>query len=139
MAEATFQVDVVSAERELFSGESTGVYARGVEGDIGLLPGHQPALVLLGHAPVRVKRPDGDQVRIAVHNGFLECRGDELTVLADLAELAVEIDVDRARAARARAVRQLEQAETDEDAERARDALARADLRLGLVGAEASS
>lgn len=137
MAEAhggpTMQVDVVSAERALFSGGSTGVYARSTVGDIGMLPGHQPALLALGEAPVRIYQPDGDEMRIAVHHGFLECRGDELTVLADIAELAIEIDVDRAKEAYARALRQ---AEDPEHAEEARAQRARAELRLRIAGVE---
>lgn len=131
--QATMQVDVVSAERELFSGVSTAVYARSVLGDIGLLPGHQPALLALGEAPVRIQQPDGDEIRLAVHHGFLECRGDEVTVLADIAELAVEIDVERAKESYAQAQRHLDDADYEGDAAAER---ARARLRLKLAGVE---
>ncbi len=129
----TMQVDVVSAERELFSGESPGVFARSVLGDIGLLPGHQPALLALGEAPVRVQQLDGDEIQFAIHHGFLECRGDELTVLADVAELAIEIDVERAKEAYARAQRYLDDPEYEGDAQAEK---ARAQLRLRLAGVE---
>jgi F-type H+-transporting ATPase subunit epsilon len=85
---ATMQVDVVSAEEQLFSGEATEVYARSTEGEIGILPGHMPILLALGDAPVRVKSVDGSQVSIAVHHGFLEFKENHLTVLADAAEIA---------------------------------------------------
>ncbi len=85
---ATMQVDVVSAEAQLYSGEANEVYARTTEGEIGILPGHQPALLALGDAPVRVKTVEGREVRIEVHNGFLEFRDNHLTVLADSAEVA---------------------------------------------------
>lgn len=131
--QATMQVDVVSAERQLYSGEATAVYARSVLGDIGLLRGHQPALLALGKAPVRIHGADGDEVHFAVHGGFLECRGDELTVLADIAELAIEIDVDRAKEAYARAVRHAEDPQYEGDAAAER---ARAQLRLRMAGVE---
>lgn len=131
--QVTMQVDVVSAERSLFSGESTGVYARSVLGDIGLLPGHQPALLALEEAPVRVLQPNGDEIRFAVHHGFLECRGDETTVLADVAELVVEIDVERAKESYARALRHLDDPEYTGDAAAERD---RALLRLRMAGVE---
>jgi F-type H+-transporting ATPase subunit epsilon len=128
---ATMQVAVVSAERELYSGEASEVYARSLEGEIGILPGHQPALLALAPAPVRVKTPEGDEIVIAVHNGFLEFRENHLTVLADVAEFAVEIDVERARAAKGRALKHLEMGEDypgDAEAE-----LARAELRLRIA------
>jgi F-type H+-transporting ATPase subunit epsilon len=85
---ATMQVDVVSAEAQLYSGEANEVYARSTEGEIGILPGHQPILLALGDAPVRVKTVEGREVRIEVHRGFLEFRDNHLTVLADSAEVA---------------------------------------------------
>jgi F-type H+-transporting ATPase subunit epsilon len=129
----TMQVDVVSAERELFSGEATAVFARSVLGEIGLLRGHQPAVLGLGKAPVRIQDTQGDELHFAVHDGFLECRGDELTVLADIAELAVEIDVERAKEAYARAVRHEQDPEYEGDAAAEK---ARAQLRLRMAGVE---
>ncbi len=85
---ATMLVDVVSAESQLYSGEAEEVYARSTEGEIGILPGHMPLLIALGDAPVRVKTVEGREVRIDVHNGFLEFRDNHLTVLADSAEVA---------------------------------------------------
>lgn len=126
------QVDVVSAERRLFSGEANEVYARSLEGEIGLLPGHQPALLALGESPVRVKVVEGEEIVVAVHSGFLEVREDHLTVLADIAEIATDIDVERARAARERAQARIDAGEDTEDV---RGQLARADLRLRLAGA----
>jgi F-type H+-transporting ATPase subunit epsilon len=84
---ATMLVDVVSAEAQLYSGDAEAVYARSTEGEIGILPGHQPILIALGDAPVRVQTAEGREVRIEVHNGFLEFRDNHLTVLADSAEI----------------------------------------------------
>lgn len=85
---ATMLVDVVSAEAQLYSGEAEAVYARSTEGEIGILPGHQPILIALGDAPVRVQTLEGREVSIIVHRGFLEFRENHLTILADAAEVA---------------------------------------------------
>lgn len=91
-------VEVVSAERHVLTTEATELYARSVEGEIGILPGHQPALVALDTAPLRVRTPDGVEHRIAVHQGLLFVGTDKVIVLADVAEPAEGIDVARARA-----------------------------------------
>jgi F-type H+-transporting ATPase subunit epsilon len=97
---ATMQVELVSVERPLWSGEATAVFARTTEGEIGILPGHSPLLGAL--APgwlVRIQQADGVEQRVAVHGGFLSVRSDGVSVLAELAENAEEIDVARAREA----------------------------------------
>lgn len=82
---ATMQVDVVSAEEKLFSGEASEVYARSTEGEIGILPGHQPALLLLApDSPVRVKTTEGGEERFDIAGGFLEFRENHLIVLAEV-------------------------------------------------------
>jgi len=97
---ATMQVELVSVERPLWSGEATAVFARTTEGEIGILPGHSPLLGAL--APgwlVRIQQADGVEQRVAVHGGFLSVRADGVSVLAEVAENADEIDVARAREA----------------------------------------
>jgi F-type H+-transporting ATPase subunit epsilon len=84
-------VDLVSAERRLYSGESSAVFARSVEGQIGILPGHQPLLLALDPAPLAIETDEGRKV-FAVHGGFLEYRDGHLTILADGADLPDEID-----------------------------------------------
>ena len=127
---ATMQVDVVSAERLLYSGEASAVFARTPEGEIGILPGHQPVLLALVSTPARVQTPEGDQITVAVHHGFLEFRENRLTVLADIAELAVDIDVERAKAARNRAIAHKQDPDYPGDAEAE---LERAELRLRIA------
>jgi F-type H+-transporting ATPase subunit epsilon len=83
---ATMQVNVVSPERNVFSGDASEVYARSLDGEIGILPGHQPALLALADAPVRVKTASGEEHEFVVHGGFLSFRDNVLTVLADSAE-----------------------------------------------------
>lgn len=81
---ATMQVDVVAPDRGLFSGEATEVYARSQDGELGILPGHQPTLLALAEgAPVRVRTPDGGEESFFLTGGFLEFRDNRLTVLAD--------------------------------------------------------
>jgi F-type H+-transporting ATPase subunit epsilon len=81
------QVSVLSPEAELFSGEATEVYARSLDGEIGILAGHQPALLALADAPVRVRDTGGTMHTFNVHHGFLTFRENRLTVLADAADL----------------------------------------------------
>ncbi len=97
---ATMHVELVSIEAAIWSGEATALFARTVEGELGILPGHTPLLGAL--APgfmVRIDPEDGDSIRVAVHGGFLSVRKDGVSVLAEQAELAEDIDVSRARSA----------------------------------------
>jgi len=94
------QVRLVSVERPIWSGMANAVYARTTEGEIGILPGHAPLLGAL--APgwlVRIQQTDGVEQRVAVHGGFMSVRPDGVSVLAEMAESAEEIDVARARQA----------------------------------------
>lgn len=123
----TMQVDLVSVERPIWSGEATAVYARTIDGEIGILAGHSPLLGAL--APgwlVRIQQADGVEQRVAVHGGFLSVRPDGVSVLAEIAERAEEIDVARAR----NALERLTGA-TDEPSVAARD---RAVARLRAAG-----
>lgn len=128
---AEMQVHIVSATRELYRGEASAVYARSTEGEIGILPGHQPILLALEISPVKVEEAGGETATWAVHRGFLEYRDEKLTVLADTAERPEDIDVERARSARDRAQQHLD----DPDYEgNARADLRRAEVRLLLAG-----
>jgi len=123
----TMQVELVSVERPIWSGEATAVYARTTEGEIGVLAGHAPLLGAL--APgwlVRILQADGAEQRVAVHGGFLSVRADGVSVLAEMAENADEIDVARAREALQRAGNG-----TDEESVAARE---RALARLRAAG-----
>lgn len=126
---ATMHVEVVSAEKQLFSGEATELYARALDGEIGILPGHQPAVIALDIGPVNVVLEGGGNERIAVHNGFLYVGRDKTVVLADTAELASEIDTARAEAK----VRRLEQQLEREPDASLRSDLAKARLRLDVA------
>jgi F-type H+-transporting ATPase subunit epsilon len=123
-------VELVSPERKLFSGEATLVIARPQGGDAAFLPGHAPFLGLLGIGPVTIRTPDGKDVKAAVHGGFIEVRNNRVTILSDVAELASDIDGNRAAAAKAKLdakQHELEEAE-------ASAALRRAHVRMELSG-----
>lgn len=83
---------VVSPDKALFEGEIVACYARSVEGEIGILTGHQPALLLLAPAPLELELPDGSRQTFAVRSGFLEYAHDQLTVLADDAQQVTDKD-----------------------------------------------
>ncbi|MBB6373951.1 F-type H+-transporting ATPase subunit epsilon [Pseudonocardia eucalypti] len=115
-------VELVAVERRLWSGEAIFVFARTTEGEIGVLPGHEPTLAQLEQAGVvRIDTPEGTSITAAVHGGFLSITPEGVTVLAENAELAEEIDVERARAAVDRA---------DASTEEGVAAQARAETRL---------
>ena len=101
---AELRVSVVSVEREVWSGEASSVTARTTEGDIGVLPGHAPVLGQLADGGVvRIVEAGGGEVLAAVHGGFLSVTDEGVTVLAEVAELAADIDVSRAQQALTRA------------------------------------
>jgi F-type H+-transporting ATPase subunit epsilon len=127
----TLQVELVSPERILYSGEAEMVIARTVGGgEIAFLTGHAPFVGALDIATVTVRTPEGDEL-VAVHGGFVEVSDDTVTILSDVAELASQIDVERAHAAADKAD---ERAKASHDAE-AEGAARRAHVRLAAAGA----
>jgi F-type H+-transporting ATPase subunit epsilon len=101
---ATMSVELVSVERKLWSGEASAVFARTTEGELGILPGHTALLGELAEGwIVRIEREGEPELRVAVHGGFLSVRKDGVSVLAETAEPAEDIDVARAREALQRA------------------------------------
>ncbi|AEW96555.1 ATP synthase F1, epsilon subunit [Streptantibioticus cattleyicolor NRRL 8057 = DSM 46488] len=116
---AELHVELVAADRKVWSGEATIVVARTASGDVGIMPGHTPLLSVLESGPVTIRTTDGGTVVAAVHGGFISFSEDKLSLLAEVCELADEIDVERAE-------RALERAKSDADAAAER----RADVRL---------
>jgi len=124
------QVELVSPERILYSGEADTVIARTIGGgELAFLTGHAPFVGALDIATVTIRSAEGDEV-VAVHGGFVEVSNDVVTILSDVAELASQIDVDRARQARDEAERHLQH---DHDAE-VEGAARRAHTRLLAAG-----
>jgi F-type H+-transporting ATPase subunit epsilon len=95
----SMQVEVVSPERILFSGEADMVVCRSEGGDIAFLTGHAPFLGTLGIGIVNVTLTGGGNEHIAVHGGFVEVRDNRVIILSDVAELVDHIDLERAREA----------------------------------------
>jgi F-type H+-transporting ATPase subunit epsilon len=100
---ATIHVDIVSAEGEIFSGEASMVFAPAVMGDIGIAPRHAPLLTTLKPGEVRVQTPDGEEQFFFVSGGALEIQPHLVTVLADTALRAKDIDEAAALQAKQRA------------------------------------
>jgi F-type H+-transporting ATPase subunit epsilon len=128
---ATMQVEVVSPEKVLFSGEATQVITRTLGGgEIAFLPGHAPFLGALIENHTRISLADGSALDVAVHGGFVQVSGNKVSLLSDIAELAADIDRPRAVAAKERAEEALRH---EQDAEAAA-ALSRAHARLNASG-----
>ncbi|MED5439206.1 MAG: ATP synthase F1 subunit epsilon [Actinomycetota bacterium] len=131
----TFQVELVSPEAISYSGEAEMVIARTLEGgDIAFQPGHVPFIGVLAVWSVDVIRPDGNRDTIAVHQGFVQVAGTRVSILSDVSESSADIDVERARVAKGNAEAALA---TDRDDTESAGALARAELRLRVAGADA--
>ncbi len=127
------RVDVVTAERVVYSDEGVDeVVAPGVAGELAILPKHAPLLTMIKPGVMRILK-GGEETEMAITGGFLEVRQDRVTILADAAERAEEIDVVRAEEARRRAERILEERVAEEDLARAAAALQRALLRLKVA------
>lgn len=100
---AELDVSLVAVDRPVWKGTASRIIARTVEGDIGILPGHEPYLALLADGELRIDTGDGT-MWVAVHGGFFSVDFDVVKILAETAELAAEIDIDRARSAKQRAI-----------------------------------
>jgi F-type H+-transporting ATPase subunit epsilon len=125
----SLQVELVSPERILWSGEADMVVCRTTEGDIAFLTGHAPFIGALGIGAVTIEESNGAQTKVAVHGGFVEVSHNKVTLLSDVAELAGDIDAERARAAKDRAEAAY-RAEPNDDNDAA---LRRATLRVSLA------
>ena len=129
---ARIKLDIVTAERTVLSDEVDVIVAPGVEGQLGILPHHAPLMTMLQPGEL-VVRKGGEEISLAITGGFLEVRPDRVIVLADAAERAEEIDVDRAEAAKRRAQERLAHRTPEVDVARAETALRRSLARLEVV------
>ena len=126
-------VALVSPERILWEGEASMVILRTAAGDIAFLNDHAPLVGALQTGKVRITPVDGGEIVAAVHGGFVEVKNNRVTILSDVAELAEDIDVVRAREALAR-VGSSSTASSDDSPEVAA-ARRRAEVRLEAAGA----
>ncbi|MCZ6804702.1 MAG: F0F1 ATP synthase subunit epsilon [Proteobacteria bacterium] len=120
----TIHVDIVSAEREIYSGEAEMVFAPAEMGEVGIAPGHAPLVTKMGPGEVRVKDIEGNELAFYISGGLLEVQPKVVTVLSDTAQRAEDLD----EAAILKAREEAEQAFHDKDAKidhaKARAALA---------------
>lgn len=129
-----YPLRVVSVERSLFEGEVEFMIATGAEGELGVLARHAPLMTVLKPGPLRIQEVfGGTEELIFVGGGFLEVLPDRVTVLADVAEHAEEISVERAEEARRRAQEKLAGTVTAAEEIEFQNALAVAEARLRLA------
>ena len=124
MSDDLLQVELVAADRLVWSGEATMVIARTTEGDVGILPNHAPMLSLMVDGVVDVRTSDGETWIAAVDAGFLSVAHNRISILSEHAEMSHEIDLEKARA-------DLERARTaGENDDEADEAVRRAEARI---------
>jgi F-type H+-transporting ATPase subunit epsilon len=104
----TIYCDIVSAQEKIFSGEASMVFATGTVGELGISPRHAPLITQLKPGPVRVQQPDGEEVFFFVGGGILEVMPHIVTVLADTAVRADDLDEAAASRAKEEAERELQ-------------------------------
>ena len=126
MSDDLLQVELVAADRLVWSGEAKMVIARTTEGDVGVLPNHAPMLSLMVDGVVDVQTPEGETWGAAVDAGFLSVANNRISILSEHAEMSHEIDLEKARAELERA---RSAGEYDSEAE-AEEAVRRAEARI---------
>jgi F-type H+-transporting ATPase subunit epsilon len=120
---ATIQVDVVSAEEAVFSGQAKFVALPGESGELGVLPGHTPLITRIKPGSVRIETADGGEEFVFVAGGILEVQPHAVTVLSDTAIRGKDLDEERANQARAAAEEALKNAKSDLDLAKAQSEL----------------
>ena len=129
---APMLLEIVTAERLVYSDEVDIVVAPGIEGELGILSHHAPLLTILQPGELRIQKTGEEDVYMAVTGGFLEVTGNRVIVLADAAERSEEIDEARAQEALRRAEERLERREEGQDLQRALASIRRSRLRLDV-------
>lgn len=126
---ATMRLEIATAERVVYSEDVEILVAPGMDGQLGILPNHAPLLTALQPGEIRVVR-EGEESYMAVSGGFLEVMANRVTILADTAERAEEIDIERAEEAMQRAQERIETSVSDMDLQRALASIRRSQARL---------
>ncbi len=129
---AKLEFDIVTAERIVYSAHVDVVIAPGIQGQLAILPNHAALMTTLQPGEL-VVRDDGEETAMFVKSGFLEVCENRVTVLADVAEQAEEIDIERAEEAKRRAEEMLQQRGPEVDLARAEAALQRALVRISIA------
>lgn len=130
---SSFQVEVVSNEKLLYSGAAAMLVAPGVGGELGILPGHAPLLTQIKPGVLKINLSDGGEELLYISGGILEVQPDKVTVLADFAERGEELDEERAEESRRAAEEKLQSNITDMDYAAARAELAQAAAQLAAI------
>jgi F-type H+-transporting ATPase subunit epsilon len=129
---ATIKLEIITAERQVFSDDVNIVVAPGVEGELGILPHHAPLITMLKPGEVLIRK-DSEETYLFVSGGFLEVRPDKIIILADASERSEEIDIERAEAAKQRAEERLKTRVPEVDVAQTQAALLRALIRLRVA------
>ena len=127
------QLEIVTPERLVYEDEVDSVNVPGIEGELGILPHHAPLVSTLGYGELRIRK-GGAEESFAIVGGFVQVRPDKVVVMAETADLASEIDLERAQEARREAERALETGYTEgADLSAARAALQQALMRIRVA------
>jgi F-type H+-transporting ATPase subunit epsilon len=126
-------VDVVSAEKSIFSGEAKFVALPGEGGELGILHGHTPLITRIRPGSVRIQKADGDEEFVFVAGGYLEVQPDRVTVLADTAIRGHDLDEAKALEAKRRAEEAMQNRGTDFDLALAQSEFAMAAAQLAAI------
>lgn len=130
--ESTFKLEIVTPERNFFSGEVEMIVLKTPDGEMGILYGHLPMVVAVGIGPIKIKR-NGEWLEAVLTDGFLEVKQEKTVILVDTAEWPDEVDINRARAAKERAEERLHSKISQLEYYRSQTALARALARLKVT------
>jgi len=128
---ATFHAQILTPEGKLFDGEVFGVQVPGSAGSFEMRADHAPIISTLEIGRVRITTGDGNEINIAISGGFVEMNNNQLALLAEAAEIVVDIDVQRAQKAKKKALEEMKEKSTDYEAMKL--ALKRAENRLKLA------
>jgi len=129
----TLHVDIVSAEAEIFSGTATMVFAPAEMGEVGVAPRHAPLVTRLKPGEVRVQTQEGEELSFFISGGMLEVQPHVVTVLADTAIRADDLDEAQAQEAKARAEKMLSDKTADIDYAKAQAELAQSIAQLAAI------
>jgi F-type H+-transporting ATPase subunit epsilon len=129
---APMKLEIITAERRVYSEDVDLVVAPGIEGQLGILPRHAPLMTALQPGELLIRK-DGQETFLAVSGGFMEVLGNQVTILADAAERSEEIDEQRAQQAVEQARERIANREEDIELEEVLRSLRRAQVRLNVV------
>ncbi len=129
---ATMRLEIITAERVVYSDDVEALVAPGTEGDLGILPHHASLMTMLQPGELMVRK-DGEETYLAVTGGFMEVMENRISILADAAERSEEIDEERAQEAMRLAEERIAMRSADVDLEQALSQLRRATVRLAVA------